>query len=974
MNNYDTGICRVVTGALLLGGVISNPLPAIAQDELEEIVVTGSRIPRRDFTAPSPTTTIDNAELQLSGTTNLEDSLNRLPQVVPDYGRSSNNPGDGTSTVNLRGLGANRALILLNGRRMAPSTAFGTVNIDNIPAAMIERIEVVSGGASAVYGSDAITGAINFITRDNLEGINVSAQYDVTEEGDGQVLNLDISGGTPFAGGRGQISGFFNYNERDAVFQGDREFSSETITYDFFSGALLQGGSNNTPEGTTPQPFLLNGQPYAGRDLDGELFRVVYRPDGTPDLFSRSEDIYDFGPVNYLQVPFTRYTASLLADYDVGDASNIYTELMYVDSNGAQELAPTLLPSFGVNVTVDNPLYSPALQQFLRETYDEDPFGLDPAGTVDGIARVPIGKRFVEVGPRRAETQNDLLRFVAGMRGDFANAWSWDAHYVYADSSLEETLLNDVSFTRLQQSLLVDPATGQCTDTSGGCAPSNLFGAGSLSEEAAGFIRAAPLINLTENTQQIAHASVVGSIVELPAGPMDFAAGVEWREETSKFTPDDGLFTNDLLGFGIINPVDGEYSLFEVFGELRVPLLSDLPLARYVGIELGYRYSDHSIADTFDSWKVSGEWEIATGYRIRASLQQAVRVPNMTEYFESGSTDFDNSIANSQDRCSAELGGLPNPSAVDFAAVCVSQGLPATEVGTWVSTPNYETRTTFAGNALLEPEEARTVTAGLVIQPPQLEGLSISLDYYDIEIDNAITSLGAGDIVGLCFQINNPNDPVCRNIQRADGLTFNVSDVQSGPYNISLLQTSGVDLQIDYMTELPGWASIFRDGANLSIWLLANKTLEFGSQSTPDTEFLDCVGFFGFPCAGTYLGTLPEYRASTRFTYDSGPLVLSLQWQWLDGVDDAWPAYGLDLFGIPPEIYNEELPNIGSYSYLTLSSVYQINDDWSVYGGVHNLADRAPPLMAGNAVAANSDPSTYDMFGRRYFVGLTVQF
>lgn len=944
-----TALVLSVAGFLLLPESASGQ--QTADEAIEEIIVTGSRIPRRDFNSPSPVTTIDALELKLAGTTNLEDALDALPQVVPGFNRSANNPGSGTATVNLRGLGANRTLILLNGRRFISSTTEGTVDINNIPAGLIERIEVVSGGASAVYGSDALAGAINFILKDKFEGVEFSAQYDITEQNDGQVLDLNITGGMPFASGRGHVSGFVNYNDRDSIFQGDRAFSAQTLREDIFTGEIFVGGSTRNPEGMIPNPVDINGIPAP----DG----ITFNPDGTPRPFDREQDLFDFAPANYLQTPLSRWSIAGFADFDLTDSVHAYLELMLVENEQAQELAPTLNAGF-VQMNLDNPFVTPATRQVLADFFDPD---------ADGIAEFILNKRFPELGPRHIDNDSDLLRIVAGVDGEFGNGWSWDVHYIDAEVDFSERLLNDGSRRKLQQTLLVDPLTGQCTDTTEGCVPANVFGAGNISPEAAAFIRVPPLMIDSRNRQQIAAASLVGELLSLPAGDLGFAVGVEWREESARQQPGPAFFTGDLMGFNSQEPVDGEIIIREVFGEVRVPLLSDVFLAHYLGLEAGYRFSDHSTAGDFTTWKLAGEWEPFAGVRLRGSVQEAVRAPNVLELFEGQSTGINPFIAESTDLCSASK----NPVALGVDDLCVAQGIPRSQIGIFEASPFFATVTTSGGNLDLDPEVSDTITAGIVLQPQWLPNFSLSLDYYSIEIDNAIQFVGAFDTVLLCFTINDPDHPLCQAVERGDA-SFNITASTGGPRNIAKIRTDGIDLQINYVADLPSWLSIFNGGATFNIWFLGNHMLENGTQSTPDVQFTDCAGLVGFPCNINSFGTLPAYRTTTRFTYDSGPLAVSLRWRWIDGMDSAFFEHGLELFGIPEEAVNLAIPGIGSENYLALSFDYQITDSIGLYGGVQNLTDNGPPLLAGVSTQANTDPSIFDVYGRRYFLGFTAQF
>ena len=932
--------------------VLGQQLSEVEADTLEEIIVTGSRIPRnRDFVSTSPLTTIDKLEFRLTGTTNVEDTLNTLPQVTPDLGRFSNNAGNGSATVNLRGLGANRSLVLLNGRRFISFGVDGAVDLNNFPPALLDRVEIVTGGASAVYGSDALTGAVNFITRDAFEGLEVGAQYDVTDRGDGDVIDVNVAGGLGFLGDRGHVSGFLNYNDRDSIFQSKRSFATVELFENIFTGELLPSGSVRNPAGTIPDPVTVGGEPAP----DG----ITFNRDGTPRPFRDPEDQFNFAPFNYLQVPQERLMAAMFADLDLNKNSRLYSELMFVDNEVALELAPTLNARF-VQVNLDNPFVTPELRQVLVDFFDPD---------ADGIAEFILEKRFLEFGSRMDSVDTDVYRAVFGYDANIGETWRVDAYLSYSKSDRVDTSLNEGLLSRLRQSLLVDPVTGQCFDTRDGCQPANVFGEENISPEAAGFILAPPLVFETDIEQTIFGASTVGDLVALPDGELSVAAGIEIRDEQFGQTSGIRDVGTDLLGSFASRPVSGEYDLKEVFVELYAPLLDGRPFARYLAIEGGYRYTDHSIAGSFDSWKLSAEWEPFEGVRFRGSRQQAVRAPNIDEYFAPEITEINSTIAEFADLCSASF----MPIEAGLTDVCIAQGIPAPELGVYKATPFFPTMTTIGGNPALDPEESETITAGLVLQPRTLPGLQLSIDYYSIEIDNAIEGVGPFDTALLCFAINNPDEPMCQAIER-DSVSFNISSVTGGPRNVARLRTEGFDLQLSLDHELPRSLALFDGAASLRWWFLGNHTTEHGVQETPAIDFRDCAGNFGFPCDTSSFGTLPEFKTRTRVTYFSGPLSLSFQWRWIDGMENAFLVHGLDLFGIPRDQVNFAVPAIGNESYYALSFDYAINDTVTMYGGINNLTDNDPPILGGAAGAANTDPSTYDVYGRRYFLGVTARF
>ncbi len=632
---------------------------------------------------------------------------------------------------------------------------------------------------------------------------------------------------------------------------------------------------------------------------------------------------------------------------------------MFVDSKQAWELAPTL-DGRPVQMNIDNPFVAPETRQVLENFFDPDG---------DGIAEFIFGKRFPELGSRNIERNTEMNRLVVGVESDILNDWTFDLHVIVADSDSPRLRINMGSRSRFQQALLIDPVTMECFDPTGGCVPANVFGEGNISGAAADFIRTPAFEIDTDVSQSIIGSSVVGALAELPAGDLGFALGVEFRDDEYSQLTDDVVDFNDQMGTFRPESVAGETELREIFAEIRVPILSDRAFAQYLGLEAGYRYTDHSLAGGFDTWKLAAEWEPFTGYTLRSSVQQAVRAPNALEYFEAESSFFNSDIAEFADLCSASL----QPDQLGITDVCIAQGIPASQIGVYEATPFFLTVTTTSGNTKLDPEISDTLTAGIIVQPESWPDFRLSLDYYSIEIDNAIQFVNPFNTVILCFAINIPDDPLCQAVMR-DPVSFNITEVTSGPRNIAKIRTRGYDLQISYEHDLPTWLALSDSAASLRWWFLGNYSIENGAQTTPDVDFIDCAGFIGFPCNVNSFGTLPAYKTKTRLTYESGPLALSLQWLWIDGMRGAFFEYGLDLLGIPKEITNIFLMEVPSKSYFSLSFDYEINDSVEIYGGVKNLTDTQPPLLAGGQTTANTDPSVYDVFGRRYYVGLRARF
>lgn len=915
-----------------------------ADERIEEIVIIGSRIPRRDFSAPSPIVTLDATEIRLSGTTVMEDIINTLPQVIPDNDKTTNF-GGGRATINLRGLGNNRTLIMLNGRRFAASEISGAVDVNNIPAALIDRVEVVTGGASAVYGSDAVVGVVNFVLDYEFEGIEATAHFDRTHEGDGDILDVSLSAGTAFAAGRGHISGFFNYNDREEIRGTDREFTSKTIADDANTGELVEFGSFSVPGGMIVFPeTIINGEVF---------FETVFEPDGTLHEPTIPDDLYNFNADNFLQVPLERHVVAGFLNYDFTPRVNGTLEVMYARNEIVNQIAPTPANRF-VTVAIDSPFIPAETRQVFRDSFDPDG---------DGLAEFFFLKRLIEVGDRQFINERSTWRALASLDGRFAGSWRWDAYYSWTDTSVDPTWVNAVSADRYDQAVLTDPATGSCLDPSNGCVPVNIFGAGNMSPEAADFIRFDTIEHVDQVEEQVASIGVAGDIMSLPAGALGAAFGLEWRRLEGQFASDPAPLSQEVLGVGGFQPAFGAVEVSEAFVEALVPLLTDQPFAEYLAFEAGARRSDYNTAGTVDTWKLGAEWLPVESLRFRIMLQHATRAPNVHEIYEEPVDLVFNDLTSDRDLCSATNDPVGN----GLTDICVAQGMDPSLVGVFEAPdPNF-VAFSFGGNLDLRPEEADTLTAGIVFQPIAIDGLSVSADYFDIEISNAIQNIGNGAL-DVCFAEKDPGSPLCHGYTRdASG---RIAEARIHPTNVALQRSEGIDLQLLYVFETSALAFL-SDLATIDLSVNATHYFSNGAQATPLAPFFECAGYFGRSCSFSSFGTLPEWKSRTRLSYTSGPMQTSILWRWIDGIKNSVPLLRAQ-FDLPEAVL--AIPEIGSKSYFDLSASWDFSDQVQVYGGVQNLFDTDPPLLAGEAPGLNTDTATYDAIGRRYFLGVTLRY
>lgn len=917
--------------------------PAFAQEAeeaaLEEVIVTGSRIRRADLSSVSPVSVVTGEEFKISGNLNVEQKLAELPQTLPSFGPSSNNPGDGTARVDLRGIGSSRTLVLVNGRRYIPATQTGVVDLNTIPGTLIKQVDVVTGGASAVYGSDALAGVVNFQLVDDFQGAEFTVLYDTTTEGDGEKINFDFTVGGNFDDGRGNAVVYGSVSDRQAVFAGDRDFSAVALTES--GGELVPGGSSGVP-GTRVfgGPTLPNGQSLG-----------IFESDGSGRAFQDPQDRFNYAPDNFLQLPQERYLISAMGHYDLTDNARVYAEMTFVRNQVDQELAPT--PAFlgTLEVNPDSPFFAPDVQQALNGIRTDT----NGDGVVNGNdnAFLPfIGRRMVENGSRQSLDTRDANRILLGVDGDITDEWRYDAYYSRATLDQANILNNDVSDSRFRQAVLVTDDGTACQNTAGGCAPLNVFGAGNISDAAIGFINIGAT-NITSIVQEVIQGSVSGTLGQLPSAsqPVGVVVGVEYRKDESIFRPDTFLSSGDVLGFNAGNPTEGKYDSTELFGEASVPITDQFEAWG------AYRYSDYSNIGGVSSFATALTFSPTDKARFRVGYQQAVRAPNVSELFSGGGNGFPAAT----DPCAAD-GFEPG---VTDVALCQATGVPAGLVGVF-SQANAQIEGNFGGNVNLGEESSDTFTLGAVFQPT--DNLDITLDYFDISIEDAISVLGGsvGNVLDICYnQVKDTSSAFCQAItRRPDG---NVGLVNVLNENIAELETAGIDFTLNYVTDLD-----FGIGGNdSSLHIDMRGTYLTNYEVTPVADLptvLECEGTFGDRTCASRGAPLNELIFNTRVTWDSGPWSISGLVRYLSSADDSRIAND----DVDPSTL--VVPEIGDEIYLDLSASYDFSDDFSVTFGINNILDTEPTALGDVAEQVNTFPSTYDLLGPRAFFSASYRF
>ena len=1002
-----------------------------------DIVVTGSLITNPNLVQSTPVNVTTADEINLRQSNTAEEVLRELPGAVPNVGSAVNNGNGGASFVDLRGLGSNRNIVLLNGQRIAPSNFAGRVDLNNIPLALIERVDSLTGAAVTTYGADAITGVVNFITRRDFTGLEVQASQQITERGDGNIFRVDGTVGGNFQDDRGNAVLSIGYQKADPVYQGARDIS--TVQIDSFSGDPSGSGTSVPSRFSGTRPLdPATGMPSIIPTVGNNNLRQINPATGFAEqsLFAP----FNFNPFNIFQTPFERFNIYSQANYDVTDKITVYARGLFSKNKVSTIIAPS--GSFGENVTINlnNPFLPAGLRnQFCAFNIAPAPGapGGPPAGTpqttytprftpaqcaaaatatgaTDPNYRtvgVTLNRRAVEVGSRISDFQTTLFDYHAGIGGALTDSLKWDINGSYGESENTQTLQGYVVTSRLTQGLLVNGtvANPTCQDPSNGCVPVNVFGAaGSISPAAAAYLTTNSTSS-NKTTLAQAQATVSGDLgyaLPFATNPVGIAIGGEYRKYTASQTADSLAQTaGQLGGAGGATPVfRGAYDVYEAFGEIIAPLVEDRPFFESLTLEAGARYSNYKI-DTagspgFDTWtyKAGGSWEPGFGLKLRGNYSRAVRAPNIGELFLPLSVGLTNL---SVDPCA---GAAPTTNA-NLRAVCLAQGAPAGTIGSITNPTAAQANINAGGNIALQPEKADTYTVGAVFQPNFARGFNLSVDYYNILIKNTIGAPLPGDLVAACFgnvTAASAGDPACTVIRRnpttggLDGSPATTPGLFAQFSNQGRLSTDGVDVVANFRQK-------FGSDASLALSFVGNWTHSTKFQATPSAINRECAGYYSGNC-GPSTGIVaggsiqPKYQFSQRTTLAVGSVDLSLLWRWIDKVryepqqfqDDLSSAIAAgtnpntgcpDPTGTDPNgcIVNPEFRTISAHSYFDLATRIRATDNFTFVFTVQNLLDKKPPLV-GNTIGSttfnsgNTYPSTYDTLGRRYAVTAKLNF
>jgi iron complex outermembrane receptor protein len=974
-------------------GVQTSETAAPAQPtSAQEIVITGTLIRNPNLVASAPVTVLGHDEVQLRQTNTAEEILRTIPGAAPSIGSQVNNGNGGSSYVNLRSLGTNRNIVLIDGVRIVPVDLFGRVDLNDIPLALIDRVDVLTGGASSTYGADAISGVINFITRSDFSGMELAVSDQITQRGDGNYLRGDLTIGANFDNGRGNAVLSLGYQESDPVYQGGDRSWSDLALDSTNPGTLALAGSSTT----TPSAFDFANIPTRQQvGPTGNTLVNFYQP-------------FNFNPYNVFQVPFKRYNLFASGHYDISDHLTVYSRGMYNNNTIDTIVAPSGVFASTVTVPLSNPFLSAQQRGVLCTDLALTAAQCTAAATATSPAdpnyrtdTFGLRRRTPEVGPRLNDYNTQMFDFRAGLRGDITDKIGFDVWASRGISDKFQSIQNYVLLSRVRQALLATSTT-TCLTATNNCVPLNIFGApGTITPAMAAFI-SQQASNRVKSELSQARATINGDTpLQLWAkNPVSFAVGGEYRKYHAEQRSDSLSKTPGELGGagGALPDITGGFDVYEGFAELIAPIVSDRPMFDELQLEAGIRRSHYTIqapgTPKFNTttWKVAGSWAPIHDIKFRGNYNHAVRAPNISELFTPQTTLLTNLAI---DPCA---GAAPLGNA-NLRAICLAQGAPAGRIGIINNPTAGQANITTGGNLNLKPEKANTWTVGAVVRPRFLPGFSASIDYYHIKITSAITIPTPADIIAACFgniTAASASSPACTSIRRnaitgqLDGSPADTPGLFGPLSNQGKITTDGVDLTFDYRHSL---GTVVGMPAKIALNFGGNYTHSQKFQATPTGVNRECVGFYSANCGFPAGGLQPKYSWNQRTTLSLGRADLSLLWRHLDkmryepglpplfsGTIASTPSTSV-FFNDPGNFNGKtvDFNKIPAVNYFDFATRFNVNEHFDLTLTVTNIFDKKPPIVGNTAGttsqnSGNTFPSTYDPLGRRFAAGARIKF
>ncbi len=931
----------------------------------EAVQVTGTLIPRPTLEAMSPVTTLEIEELTYRGINRVEDLLTSLPQVFVAQNSSVSNGASGTATVNLRYLGTNRTLVLIDGRRMSSGDAFATAaDLNFIPSALVKRVDVLTGGASSTYGADAVAGVVNFVLDRDFTGFRGGVEYSGFQHNNSNALvdsmnaakgfsivkgsrwndgpiDFNVAFGSKFADGKGHASFYLDYRKTNAINKDQRDYTNCSVSTLYATPTC--GGSGTVPYGR----FIVNsGSSYVLDSVTG-LLRA-----------RTGADVYNYAPRNFMQRPDKRWAGGAFITYDFNKYIQAYGDVMFMDDTTDAQIAES--GDFGntSEINCDNPLLTAA---------EVTAFCTGQGYGPHDIATVIVMKRNVEGGGRVSHLNHTDLRYTAGFKGTLNNVWSYDVYGMQATVRSPQSYSNDLNKDRIQNSLIVDgtAANPVCrNDTANGCVPWNIFQLGKVTTAALGYLSLDEVLDSGTRTRDFnatlkADLKDYGIVSPWATEAVKVALGFEYRQEYL-FVHPDYPFEN-ALGAGSGGPtlpVEGAYSVKEFFAEGLIPIAQDKSFAKDLSLEAGIRESDYSSTGTHATYKVQMSWAPVPDFKFRVGYNRATRSPNITELF----TPQGIGLGGSADPCAGTTPAYT-------AAQCLLAGVPLANYGHVLDNPAGQYNTLSGGNPNLRPETADTWTAGAVITPRKfLPGFTATIDWYRVKIKDTIGSLGSNDILNTCATTGN----LCNLIHRDQFYTTwlqNTGYVITASSNVGQLESEGIDITGSYTRPIGHDLGAF--SVNMIGTYLMKQYINTGLYG------YDCVGLFGNTCGVP----TPKWRHLARFSWETPwKITVTAGWRFIGPVME-------DSGSTQPQLANPTrfatlqgngnmAANIPSFNWLDLGVTWKVRKGITFIAGINNVFDKEPALGIGSSPNDYGAGfyGMYDALGRYIHTGFQFTF
>lgn len=949
---------------------------AVNNEAIQDIVVTGSRISRQDYNAPSPTISLTGEAVVKNAAVTVESSLSQLPQFVGSFNGTAAFPGNsGQANLNLRGLGTNRVLVLLDGRRMQPTSADGAVDVNIVPTALISNVETITGGASATYGSDAIAGVVNFRLNRAFRGFRVDGKMGLTSRGDGATRQIDATFGTDFADRRGSLIMSGSYATRDRIKRAQRSFYPSDLR--IVGNAPVFGASNTIPQGTAtlsnnpPSQAAVDAvfakygvTPGSVRPTDGfsvnangTLFNALptTRPvqnylDPETEFASiyRNGVYFNANPRIDLQLPLERKSIFGMGTYDVTNSIQAHLRGYHSDYTVDRDLFES--PLIGVTGTVYVPVTNPFIPADLSTLL---------ASRANPTAPFILTKGLTQFAPRSEHNRYSVWQMEGGLEGSLGGDWKWDVSTAYGQNRLRQTQVS-LDKSRIQQ--LFNATDGGASLCEGGFNP---FGDVPVSASCQAYL-GGEAVNRTRLSQRVFEGNLQGTVLELPAGPLKVAVGASNRRNTYSFVPDAIVSAANLTGFNVANASSGSQTVTEGYAELLAPLLHDIPAIEKLELGLAYRHSRYDTSGSLDTYRATVDWKVANGLSLRGGYSRAARAPSLLELFGAafnGSTNIGDPSggARTGDPCDFRSAARQGSDSSLVQALCIAQGVPSTAIGTFVQSSTIASTLT-QGNPDLRPEKADTYSAGVVFNGREIGGVlrsfQVSIDYYKIKIGNAIATVPVDASLSRCFNYDgsNPtysNDTIyCANIRRLTGVGTLAALSIEPQLNLATAVTTGIDVQVDW--------SVPVGAGQLGVNFAGTYVDSFRRTALPGSRSLDYAGSTSNGSAGG--AAVPRFKSISTLSYSNDIASIAFKWRHISALKDSSKVISS----------TSTVPGTPAVEYFDANLTIKAAENFDIGLGVMNIGDRKPPVIAG--ILGNFDYATYDALGRSFFLTVSAKY